>query len=453
MSVIWPVVLFFLFLSSFPAWAQDGEIKQNEADQKASSGSVRLPSDIAVPRTHDELISVPVFFRNPGFLPNHGQANALHIGLDYDELLLHFIVESLYDSVGDKVVSIQDDSEEGQLSLTVTFDAEKALQEDEILIWLHFKLSPWLSLPLGKDYAYRLNTPLTLSRQETFFLSSGGSQIVPQLWDGSITIYLQDILELGSGSITPDRQIFQVPVYVTHLRSEPAYFTMGLDYDELSLMLLDVRPAEDCGCILPEDIVWFEGNKSNPESPDAFITAKFTGGIYPQLVREHVLDLVFEFTPEISGTVPNSYLNITPLAISSPDGKGGAFDAAAEETPHPTFIKEGRVYVQQRQFIRGDANNSRSLDLADVRAILEATFLGTDLIRCKEAADVDNNGSIDISDSIWLMNYLYAGGHPPAAPFPELGPDADADFEKNSHLGCEAYEDPVFQLWDKEESL
>ncbi len=48
-----------------------------------------------------------------------------------------------------------------------------------------------------------------------------------------------------------------------------------------------------------------------------------------------------------------------------------------------------------------------------------------------EAADSDDSGWVSISDPIFLLRHLFVGGDPPAAPFPECGPDPTAD-----GLGC-----------------
>ncbi|MBI4582419.1 MAG: hypothetical protein HY717_00100 [Planctomycetes bacterium] len=441
------LLLFLFSLASFngilSAWnsAQAQALKDNEIDQKANPFVVKIPSDLTALRTTGDFISVPIYFKH------NGQSTTLHIGLDYDELLLRTPIWSLDKASGDAVADFEVNSFDGLISMTVQFNPERAVDREEVLVWLQFQLAPWLQWPLALEYAYRLSAALNFIPAETFFAFENGFQISPQLWSGSITIYLQDILELGSGIITPDRQIFTVPVYVTHLQAEPVLFTMGLDYDELSLLLLDVTPARSKYGALIDQIQWFENDGSQPGSPKAAISVLFKNSYYPQLLREHILDLHFEFKPEENGLPPAGVLNLVPRFLNL-DG-GGAVDQGPSADDKHVFIKEGHIYILPRQFIRGDPNGSRIVDLADVLAILQAIFAGSDQIRCFETADIDDNGSVDISDSILLLSHLYAGGAPPASPFPDLGPDP----EGSPYLGCEFYEEPSFQLLPMEKGI
>jgi hypothetical protein len=46
---------------------------------------------------------------------------------------------------------------------------------------------------------------------------------------------------------------------------------------------------------------------------------------------------------------------------------------------------------------------------------------------CRDAADANDDGKIDISDPIRILRHLFQGGEPPAPPFPGPGPDPTAD--------------------------
>jgi hypothetical protein len=48
-------------------------------------------------------------------------------------------------------------------------------------------------------------------------------------------------------------------------------------------------------------------------------------------------------------------------------------------------------------------------------------------LECLDAADVDDNGKLEITDPIRLLTYLFLGGSPPPAPFPETGMDPTQD--------------------------
>jgi len=58
-------------------------------------------------------------------------------------------------------------------------------------------------------------------------------------------------------------------------------------------------------------------------------------------------------------------------------------------------------------------------------SILGLLFLGEpERFECHQAADLDAGGVLDISDAVFLLEYLFLGGPPPAAPFPDCGPAA-----------------------------
>ena len=81
-------------------------------------------------------------------------------------------------------------------------------------------------------------------------------------------------------------------------------------------------------------------------------------------------------------------------------------------------------------FIRGDPDLSGRLNVSDAVQILHHLFLEPQLI-CEDAADLDDDGQVILTDAIILLNFLFRQGIAPAAPFPEAGTDPTED-----DLGC-----------------
>ncbi|MCA9285464.1 MAG: hypothetical protein KDA22_09630 [Phycisphaerales bacterium] len=80
----------------------------------------------------------------------------------------------------------------------------------------------------------------------------------------------------------------------------------------------------------------------------------------------------------------------------------------------------------QSDFIRGDANDDASIDIADPVATLELLFVsGT--TNCFDALDSNDDGGVDIADAVFSLSFLFSGGASPSAPFPDCGPDPTAD--------------------------
>ena len=66
--------------------------------------------------------------------------------------------------------------------------------------------------------------------------------------------------------------------------------------------------------------------------------------------------------------------------------------------------------------------------MADVIATLGAVFLGTAPADCSDAADANDDGSVDLADGITCLNWLFVGGAEPSAPGPyECGSDPSDD--------------------------
>ena len=78
-------------------------------------------------------------------------------------------------------------------------------------------------------------------------------------------------------------------------------------------------------------------------------------------------------------------------------------------------------------FVRGDANADREVDISDVIFILLRLFAGGSEPACGKSADANDNGVTDIADAIGLLTYLFLEGQPPAAPFPACGGDRTLD--------------------------
>ncbi len=66
--------------------------------------------------------------------------------------------------------------------------------------------------------------------------------------------------------------------------------------------------------------------------------------------------------------------------------------------------------------MRGDCNDSGSINVTDVIYLNNYLFAGGPAPPCWDQGDVDDNYSINITDSIYLSNWLFNGGPPPPGP-------------------------------------
>lgn len=90
-------------------------------------------------------------------------------------------------------------------------------------------------------------------------------------------------------------------------------------------------------------------------------------------------------------------------------------------------------------FIRGDcnANGETGEWITEALTIFGNRFLGTRTIPCLDACDANDDGSVDLSDGVYLLNHGFLGGPAPSAPYPGCGVDPRALGRESDLLDCE----------------
>lgn len=94
-------------------------------------------------------------------------------------------------------------------------------------------------------------------------------------------------------------------------------------------------------------------------------------------------------------------------------------------------------------FRRGDVNQDGTLNIADPIYLLTFNFLGGTTPSCLDAADVDDDGRVlgQVTDSVFLLNGLFLGGPMPPTPGPhDCGGDPTPDDLRCTTSGCERTE-------------
>jgi hypothetical protein len=98
---------------------------------------------------------------------------------------------------------------------------------------------------------------------------------------------------------------------------------------------------------------------------------------------------------------------------------------------------------QGKKFYRADPNNDGATNITDGIYILNFLFLGGPAPTCRESADPNNDKAVNITDGIYVLNYLFLGGPAPTFPGPPgkgepCGLDTDAPGSAGD-LGCDTY--------------
>lgn len=85
------------------------------------------------------------------------------------------------------------------------------------------------------------------------------------------------------------------------------------------------------------------------------------------------------------------------------------------------------LVVPQEIFQRGDCNSDDKVDLADVATGIGSQFSGLPIL-CSDACDSNDDGLINLADSVFVLNWLFKFGDAPSDPGPiNDGPDPSAD--------------------------
>ncbi len=82
-----------------------------------------------------------------------------------------------------------------------------------------------------------------------------------------------------------------------------------------------------------------------------------------------------------------------------------------------------------------DVDDNGTVQLTDAVRVLDFLFASGGGLPCAEAADADDNGTVQLTDAVRILTFLFAGGAVLPAPGAEdCGPDPQAP-----GLGCDAY--------------
>ena len=93
------------------------------------------------------------------------------------------------------------------------------------------------------------------------------------------------------------------------------------------------------------------------------------------------------------------------------------------------FTLVGATYeiIPVPAFLRGDCNTDVQVDLADAATVIASQFQGFE-VGCLDACDANDDSTINLADSVFLLNFLFLFGPTPPDPGPYVaGPDPTAD--------------------------
>jgi hypothetical protein len=266
-----------------------------------------------------------------------------------------------------------------------------------------------------------------------FYMKGPGNsprRIATRVISGDLAIYFREGVEVGWGAITRTAQEFILPLYLTYLGEDRRLFMVGVDYDEIFLGLMGVNSANDSvdSSLLEESLV--------VDSGQVRFQVRISEEFEDPICRLHVADLRFRYSGE---TPPNDELLVKPVLVAEaapeppPEGDGASGDGIGAVYGENVA---GIVTILPAYFLRGNADSSTETgpdgqvtstrDLTDVMVVLNAIFFGGPPVPCADAGDANDDGSLQITDAVLLLQYFFGSGRMPAAPNLVAGLDPTA---------------------------
>ena len=102
--------------------------------------------------------------------------------------------------------------------------------------------------------------------------------------------------------------------------------------------------------------------------------------------------------------------------------------------PSECRVKDIPPTEEEQQFVRADVTADGTVNITDPVVLLSFLFRGEAPPSCQKSADADDNGTVNIADAVSVLNFLFSAGPHPAAPFPDCCTDPTEDT-----LGCESF--------------
>jgi len=236
---------------------------------------------------------------------------------------------------------------------------------------------------------------------------------------GSPTIHT---IKAGAGSSAIGGGAVSIPITLSN--PEPIMgFTFGLLHDGTSVTVMNFAP----GAALAVPPEYWHGTH--------WASAPF--GV--------TIACIFSLSSPFTVLPPGDDQEIASVGYSAIAGTGSAlvFTGALGDPPLAVEVSvagearspltvSGEIGIGI-SFRRGDVNGDGSVSISDPVALLLNLF-STGGLQCMDAADVDDNGGLNLADAMYALAYIVTGGPPPLWPFNGCGSDLTDD-----PIGCAAF--------------
>jgi hypothetical protein len=92
---------------------------------------------------------------------------------------------------------------------------------------------------------------------------------------------------------------------------------------------------------------------------------------------------------------------------------------------YSTSMSRGELVILAAlsNYLCGDANGDESINVSDAVSIINYVFVGGNPPDPIESGDCNCDGAVNVSDAVWIINYVFVGGKSPCDTDGDGGPD------------------------------
>lgn len=308
------------------------------------------------------------------------------------------------------------------------FDGSLPATQETHLVSVLFDADQWL-IPSNQELLSLTGEVGTANLQSTILVE--GAPVATDLQNGFLSVIEQNVLiaESTTGQAALGEVDHEIKIHAFNSEDLQG-FSISLVYDPL---VWEFSHVEITGTITETAGAEFVEEFSNDDQGNAVlgvlldILPPYAGQVIPSTgIELEVARFYFDVQPDVFESLE------TTIGFAPSPGTPVVDNVfvIGNQSVQPLTIDTVIEVAVQNIFLRGDADGDLYLDLSDV--INNLVFMTGACPECPDptcykALDVNDNGVIDLADGVQLVNYLYTFGPPPAAPFPEPGPDPTPD--------------------------
>lgn len=220
------------------------------------------------------------------------------------------------------------------------------------------------------------------------------------------------------------------PLLASHV--EPLQgFQIGFTYNSNFTPVSDFEfTSTQVGSLDPEFVVVQIDNQGPDSSMVAVVifdtVQPFDGRTLPPGISQTLGNLIYTVP------FPLPFNSVSPLTFTDNLGDpplSNIFSTSSGTSIYPYKLHGSVTISQQPQFlfVRGDSNYDQSVNISDGIFLLSFLFSGGPPPTCPDSADGNDDGQLNVADAVMVLQFLFNSGETLPYPYPGAGLDPTSD--------------------------